>query len=89
MRSNCWIAAKLLCRRLERQGREHYLAKRYTRLGKRIRFRHYLVMWRLPSGYVHTVSFKPLQRIRRWLPPFLFWGCMEWGDWPDTVQMER
>lgn len=87
MRSNCWIAAKLLYWRLLASGREAYFSQRRTRLGKRIRFKHYLVMWRLPSGYVHTVSFKPLQRIRRLLPPPLFRGRITWGDWEDTVQL--
>ncbi len=88
MRSNCIIAARLLVRRLQRRGKEVYTAKRFTRLGKRIRFKHYLVMWRLPSGYLHTVSFKPLQKARRWFPPLLFPGALEWGDWPDTELIE-
>jgi len=81
MRSNCFIAAWLLYRRVKRRGKEPYWVERWSRKAP---CWHFLVCWRLPSGYVHTVSFKPLNPIRRWLPPLLFPGQLEWGDWSDT-----
>ena len=86
MRSNCWIVAKLFYRRLKRKGLEPYWAKRWSRKAP---CWHYLVSWRLPSGYMHTISFKPIQKLKRRFPPLLFVGKVEWGDWADTVSVDR
>ena len=82
MRSNCLIVAWLFYRRLKRRGIEAYWSRRPSRKAP---VPHWLVMWRLPSGRLHTVSFKPAEPIKRRLPPILFRGRVRWGDWPDTV----
>ncbi len=82
--SNCWIVAKLFYWRLRRKGVEAYWVRRRSRAAK---CPHWLVSWRLPSGYLHTVSFKPLILKKRLLPPLFFKGEVEWGDWPETLQL--
>jgi len=84
MRSNCWIVAKLFYWRLRRRGLEPYWVRRASRAAP---CPHWLVSWRMPSGYMHTVSFKPIERVKRFLPPILFRGRVRWGDWKDTVAM--
>ena len=80
--SNCWLFAWAFYWRLKAKGREPYFSSRASRNAP---CPHYLIMWRMASGYVHTVSFKPVEPIKRRFPPLLFRGRVEWGDWADTV----
>lgn len=66
-----------ITRDLKLCGRRHYIAMRWSDLG---RFPHFLYVEKSPHSGVRQISYKPKRPVERYFPPALFDGFVKWGD---------
>lgn len=78
-RSNCLFFGLALYLRRRSRGHECYLQWRRSRAGW---FFHCLFNEYRPVSGLRVISFKPVEPIRRRVPPIVFDGYVAWGDKP-------